>query len=252
MIAAIIQARMSSTRLPGKVLKKVLGKTLLEHQLDRIRSASKLDRIVVATSTSVSDSVIADLCREKKIECFRGSENDVLGRYYECAKSIGADTIVRLTADCPLSDPDIVDKVVGLFLASGADYAGNTVPPNTSKFPDGTDVEVFTMASLERANKECKDPHDREHVTFYFWKHNNGFKLAQLANSKDYSKYRFTVDYPEDFEVVKFILKALDKRKSFGHVDEIIEILDSNPEVKAKNSRYYFGIGWEKSKKAKI
>lgn len=246
MIVAIIQARMSSTRLPGKVLKKVQGTPLLKFQVDRIKKSSLLNEIVVATSLRVEDCVIEEFCYDNEIECFRGSEDDVLERYYKCAQKYDADTIVRLTADCPLSDPKVIDDAIRLFTYEQADYAANTVPPESSKFPDGSDVEVFTMEALSRAFREAKDSHDREHVTFYFWKYNNGFKTVQLDYVRDYSKYRFTVDYPEDFKVVEFVIKELKNRNSFGHLEEIIEILDSNPEIKVKNSHYTFGLGWEK------
>ena len=246
MIIAIIQARMGSTRLPGKVLKEVAGKPMLKCQIDRVRESKLLDKIIVATSTLEQDDVIEKFCTENGIECFRGSENDVLDRYYQCARSYGPDMIVRLTADCPLSDPMVIDAVIELFIDKKADYAANTVPPEKSKYPDGSDVEVFSMKALERAHREATSIKDKEHVTFYFWQNDNGFKTAQLDNDRDYSKYRFTVDYPEDLEVVEYIIKELKKRNSFGHLKEIIDIIDSNPEIKAKNSQYYFGIGWKK------
>ena len=246
MIIAIIQARMGSTRLPGKVLTEIDGKSLLKYQIDRINRSTLLDKIVVATSNLANDDVIEKFCKKNSIECFRGSENDVLDRYYQCAKIYNPDVIVRLTADCPLSDPAVIDAVINLFIGTNADYAANTVPPETSKYPDGSDVEVFSMKAIERAHREAISMKDREHVTFYFWKYDNGFNTAQLDNDKDYSKYRFTVDYPEDLEVVEYIIKELKKRNSFGYLKEIIDIIDSNPEIKAKNSKYYFGIGWKK------
>ena len=125
------------------------------------------------------------------------------------------------------------------------DYVANTVPQETSKYPDGFDVEVFSMKALKKAYEKVNDSNDREHVTFYFWKYNNGFKTAQLGNSKNYSKYRLTVDYPEDFEIVEFVIKELKKRNIFGHMDEIVEILDLNPAIREKNSKYHFGMGWK-------
>jgi spore coat polysaccharide biosynthesis protein SpsF len=246
MIIAIIQARMGSTRLPGIVLKEAAGKPMLKYQIDRVRQSTLLDKIIVATSTLKQDDVIEKFCTQDGIECFRGSENDVLDRYYQCAKLHDPDIIVRLTADCPLSDPVVIDAVIKLFIDTNADYAANTVPPEKSKYPDGCDVEVFSMKALERAHRDATSMKDREHVTFYFWKYDNGFNTAQLDNDKDYSKYRFTVDYPEDLEVVEYIIKELKKRTSFGYLKEIIDIIDSNPEIKAKNSKYYFGIGWKK------
>lgn len=246
MITAIIQARMGSTRLPGKVLKEIDGIPLLQYQAGRIGKSELIERIIVATSSLDKDDAIEEFCNENEIEYFRGSENDVLDRYYLCAKKCKADIIVRLTADCPLVDPKVIDDAIKLLTEEQADYVANTVPPESTKFPDGSDVEVFTMEALSRAFREAKDSHDREHVTFHFWKYDNGFKTTQLDYVRDYSKYRFTVDYPEDFEVVAFVVKELKKQNSFGSLDEIIEILDLNPEIKVKNSHYTFGIGWEK------
>lgn len=246
MIIGIIQARMGSTRFEGKVLKNVNGAPLLKYQIDRLRKSLLLDKTVVATTASEKDAVIEEFCLQNGIDCFKGSENDVLDRYYQCAVKYEADAVVRLTADCPLSDPRIIDDVIRLFKKTGADFAANTVPHDNNKFPDGTDVEVFSFDALKRAHKEVEDPHDREHVTFYFWRYSNGFKTIQLDNDKDYSGYRITVDYPEDFEVVQFIIKELQRKKLFGYLDDIIKILDRNPEIKAKNARYYPGIGWKR------
>jgi len=237
---------MSSTRLPGKVLKKVDGLPLLLHQVRRVTKAKMVDKILIATSISAQDDKIEELCKKNKIEYFRGPENDVLSRYYECAKKFSAEIIIRLTADCPLLDPVIIDNTIRLYLENKADYAANTAPPQTRKFPDGMDVEVFSMAALSRAHEQARDPLDREHVTFYFWKYNNGFKTVQLDNARDYSKYRFTVDYPEDFEVVKFIMQTLKAAGRFGNLDEIINILDANPRIRELNSKFDFGIGWKK------
>lgn len=237
---------MGARRLPGKVLMEIGGVPLLGYQLQRIGKSKKLDKVVVATSVAKQDDQIESFCKQYAIECFRGSENDVLSRYYECAKRYNADIIVRLTADCPFSDPAVIDDVIGLLEDKKADYAANTVPPETSHFPDGFDVEVFTMQALERANLEAKDLHDREHVTFYFWKYQNGFRTTQLNYPKNYSQYRVTVDYPQDLEVASFIAAELKKTKKFGTMEEIMEILKVHPEIKKINSQYYFGIGWKK------
>lgn len=244
---AIIQARMGSTRLPGKVLKEVNNTSLLKYQIDRIKHATVIDQLVIATSKSEKDDVIVKFCRAHDIECFRGSEDDVLERYYECAKQYDADIIIRISADCPLIDPQIIDKVIQFYQESKVDYVSNDVPPETRKGPTGSHVEVFSMKALDRAFREAVDLNDREHVTFYFWKYDHGFSTAQLLQECDWSEYRFTVDYPEDFEVVKYVIEELGKRNSFGHLNEIVEIIRSNPEIKKKNAHYYYGIGWEKN-----
>ena len=245
-IVAIIQARIGSTRLPGKVLMEIEGIPLLEIMMNRVSNSKLLDKIVIATSSLSNDDQIEIFCNKNGYKCFRGSEQDVLLRYYDCAKKYNADTIVRLTADCPLIDPIIIDKVIHLFLDKEVDYAANTVPPNSSTFPDGSDVEVFSFEALTKAQIEAKDPKDREHVTFYFWMYDNGFRTVLFNNEeKDFSDYRYTIDYPEDFEVVSFLIKRIFQDGIEGTVEEIISLLDSNPDIKNKNSKYYFGIGWE-------
>jgi spore coat polysaccharide biosynthesis protein SpsF len=245
MVIAIIQARMGSTRLPGKVLMEVNDRPLLAYQLDRISKSKKLDKIVIATSILEKDDVIENFCKEYGVDCYRGSENDVMSRYYECAKKYNPDTVVRMTADCPLIDPEIIDKVVQKFECDNVDYCGNTVPPESSRFPDGSDVEVFSMKALERSNVEVKDTRLREHVTFQFWQDKN-YTSNQYTQEKNWSKYRITVDYSEDFEVVEYVFSELKVKKIFGSLDEIIKIIDNNQEIKEKNSQYFFGQGWNK------
>jgi len=244
-VIAIIQARMGSTRLPGKVLMGVNGRTLLAYQLDRISKSKKLNKVVIATSTLEKDDVIEAFCKDYGVDCYRGSENDVMSRYYECAKKYNPDTVVRMTADCPLIDPEIIDKVVQKFECDNVDYCGNTVPPESSRFPDGSDVEVFSMKALERSNVEVKDTRLREHVTFQFWQDKN-YTSNQYTQEKNWSKYRITVDYSEDFEVVEYVFSELKVKKIFGSLDEIIKIIDNNQEIKEKNSQYFFGQGWNK------
>ena len=244
MIIAIIQARMGSTRLPGKVLMEVNDRPLLAYQLDRISKSKKLNRIVVATSDLEKDDAIENFCNDYGVDCFRGSEDDVMSRYYECCKQYNPDTVVRMTADCPLIDPVIIDAVAQKFEDDNVDYCGNTAPPETSRFPDGSDVEVFSMMALEKANTEVQDEHRREHVTFQFWQDENSTS-SQYIQENDCSKYRVTVDYPEDLEVVRYVLNMLDIQNTFGSIDEIIELIDNNQEIKDINSQYYFGKGWE-------
>jgi spore coat polysaccharide biosynthesis protein SpsF len=247
MIIAIIQARMGSSRLPGKVLKEINKVPILKLQIDRVKAASKIDKVVVATTTESLDDKIENFCIDHEIDCFRGPENDVLSRYYDCAVKFKASVVVRLTADCTLSDPIVIDDVIDLYFKNNVDYAANTVPPETSLWPDGTDVEVFSFKSLESAYTEATSTEDREHVTFLFWKNKkNKYKTVQLGNAKDWSQYRFTIDYPEDYEVVSLLFHEIEARGLFGNVHEIVSILDNKPEIKNLNEKYYFGIGWVK------
>lgn len=247
MISAIIQARMGSTRLPGKVLKTIGDISLLELQIKRIQKSKNIDSIIIATSTNINDDKIEQFCLEKEINFYRGSENDVLSRYYECAKHYKIEIIVRLTGDCPLIDPSIIDKVIDSHIQEDVDYSSNTVPPETSFWPDGSDVEVFSFKALEKAHKEATKYEDREHVTFFFWKNkSNDFKTFQLKNSFDWSNYRYTVDYKEDFRVIELIYEEIIARNIFGNISEIIEIMNARPDIREINKKYYFGIGWNK------
>lgn len=245
MIVAIIQARMGSTRLPGKVLKEVNGMPLLKIMLQRVALSKKIDKFVVATSMLTNDEPIVKFCNNEGVELFRGSETDVLSRYYECATKFEATVIVRLTADCPLIDPAIIDDVIELFASSQVDYAANTVPPENSTYPDGSDVEVFSYSALTRAHNEADTPSDREHVTFYFWKNaDRGFKTAQAKNTEDWSRFRLTVDYPEDLEVIEHIVSELYNNNKAVPLTEIIQFLKMRQDIYALNNKYYFGQGW--------
>lgn len=243
---AIIQARMGSTRLPGKVLMSLMGMPMLQYQINRVKDSALLDKIVVATTTESGDDAIVKFCISNGINYFRGSESNVLERYYQCATQYKATTIIRLTADCPFSDPVIIDKAIELFEATSSDYASNTAPPETSFWPDGSDVEVFSYKSLKFAYEHSKDLHEQEHVTFYFWKGGGKeqFHSSQLKNSVDNSSYRFTVDYPEDFELAQKLSQIIAHKKIYGHCDELVEIIKCNPQLKNINAKYYFGIGW--------
>jgi len=245
MIVAIIQARMGSTRLPNKVLKKINNIPLIQYQITRLKRSNKIDKIVVATSTKNIDNEIEEFCISNNIDCFRDSESDVLGRYYRCAKFYKAEVIVRLTADCPLTDPNVVDNVLSTFFEKKVDYCSNTTPPETSMYPDGSDVEVFSYAALQKANSIISDLHFREHVTFQFWR-DGLFKNAQITSVKDFSKYRITVDYSEDFKAIEKIISEIERLGIFGNLEEIINIIDRDKNIFELNKMHFFGEGWEK------
>jgi spore coat polysaccharide biosynthesis protein SpsF len=228
-VAAIIQARMGSTRLPGKVLKKILGKTLLEYQIERVKRAKTIDEIIIATTTKESDDQIVQLCQQLSIPYYRGSEEDVLSRYYEAATEFNVDVVVRLTSDCPIIDPNVIDKVVEHYLENKDryDYVSNTL---TRTYPRGMDTEVMSYEALKRAHKEAKELTYREHVTAYIYHHPNEFKLCSVLNEKDESKHRWTVDTEEDFLLIKNILETLYPINPLFTLEDVILILRDKPE----------------------
>ena len=229
---------MGSSRLPGKVLMEIDSKPLLKLMYERVNKAKLIDKIIIATTLNEIDEPIVDLCKKNNYEYYRGSENDVLDRYYQAALLFKPKTVIRLTADCPLCDPILVDRTIKFFYEQNVDFVSNTVPPNIKKYPDGTDVEVFSFKLLKLAWKNSTDKEEREHVTFYFWKSNNNFSTAILSNKYDWGKYRITIDYKEDFICVKEIIKILKEKNQFGSTKEIVNILDNHPNIFKLNSKY--------------
>lgn len=227
-VVAIIQARMGSTRLPGKVLKKIMNKTLLAYQLERVRQSLLIDEIVIATTKNDMDHVIAEFCERKNINVYKGSEYDVLDRYYKAASKFKADVIVRLTSDCPLIDSDIIDEVIQLYLTSieTIDYASNTLERS---FPRGLDVEVFSFEALEEAYQKANLESEREHVTPYIYNKSNRFTVANLKCREDLSNHRWTVDTIEDFELIKRIIEVTYPDTKNIRMQQIVEILERNP-----------------------
>lgn len=235
MIAAVLQARFSSTRLPGKVLRDLHGAPMLARQIERIRRAKQIDRLIVATSTDPADDAIAALCRQIGVDCFRGSLNDVLDRFYGAVKALRPEYVVRLTGDCPLADPELIDQVIALARGSGADYASNIHPPT---FPDGLDVEAVAFPVLERLAQTVTSALEREHVTYHIAQNLGKFRTENLARSPDLSLFRWTVDEPEDFRFVEAIYGALyDRRPDFAFAD-VLALLKERPELAEVNARF--------------
>lgn len=231
---AIIQARMTSTRLPGKVLKEICGKPMLARQIERVARARLVDLVAVATSEDASDDPIAALCAEFGIPSYRGSLADVLDRFQGASERLGpADHIVRLTGDCPLIDPAIVDACVAVHFANGADYTANGVERT---YPDGLDVEVMTSSVLARAAREANDPFQREHVTPYICRNPEIFSLDALRYPRDLSGLRWTVDTPADFAFVERVFAKLLPRDPFFGWRDVLALVEAHPEIAAINS----------------
>lgn len=206
-ILTILQARMTSSRLPGKVMRPVLGEPMMGRQIERLRRSRLIGKLVVATSTDPSDDVVADYCATLDVPVHRGPLQDVLGRYAGALAAFGpADHVVRLTADCPLADWNIIDQCIELHLSSGADYTSNTVDRTYAK---GLDVEVCRAELLAKIAGLTDDPYDREHVTPYFYRNPDRFRIAQLVQDAQDAELRWTVDTPEDFAFTTAVYEAL-------------------------------------------
>lgn len=245
MIAAFIQARVSSSRLPGKVLKPILGRPMLEMEIERVRACRTVDSVVVVTSTAPEDLPIVELCDRLRVDSFRGDLENVLDRFYQAALKFRPEHIIRLTGDCPLIDAAVIDDMVKLYLAEGCDYATNCVPPT---YPDGLDAEIFSFAVLERIRKQAYLPSHLEHVTLFVEENPKLFKIANLAYREDLSALRWTVDEPADLELVRYIFEALypvDPR--FGMAD-VLALLRHRPELALVNKQFLRNEGLIKSK----
>jgi spore coat polysaccharide biosynthesis protein SpsF (cytidylyltransferase family)/RimJ/RimL family protein N-acetyltransferase len=244
MPTAIIQARMGSTRLPGKVMLNILGKPVLWRVINRVSKARLINGLIVATTVNTEDDIIAEFCKSNDVLVFRGSENDVLDRYYQCAKEYDIKDIVRITSDCPLHDPNVIDLVVDEYLIGDYDYVTNTIEYT---FPDGLDVEVFSFSALEEAWKNAKLPSEREHVTPYIRKKEE-FKKKNVYSSKKYLPYRLTLDYPEDYQFIKKIYEGIGKEMFYP--DDIVKFLEKNPELLRINQHIKMNEGYSKSLEA--
>lgn len=247
---AIIQARMNSTRLPGKVLRPLVGRPMLWHIFRRLGQASRIDKIVVATSSSLSDKAIRRYCRSQGIAVFAGPEKDVLDRFYQAARSFQASRVVRITGDCPLTDPAVVDQVIEMVQEEGYDFAGvatgaGAVFLKEGRFPDGLDAECFSFQSLETAWSESTSPSDREHVTPYIWQNNDRFRVGMLTADRDYGQYRWTVDTEADLQLVRKIYSGLYPENSFFSMQDVLEFLQEHPELAKSNQKLVGREGYQ-------
>lgn len=241
-VVAIIQARMSSTRLPGKVMREVSGKTILGHVVSRLKAATLIDTVAVATTTERSDDIIERWCAENGAPVYRGSLNDVLDRYYQAAVRFSAKTVVRITSDCPLIDPELVDRIVEKFSEGGYDHV--SVGPT---YPDGLDAEVFSLDALTKAYSDARLASEREHVTPYIWKNPEVFRLSKISCEKDLSKHRWTVDDERDLTLVTKIYEGLGTE--LFHMSDVLKFLEKNPGLTEINSMTMRNDGYAKSLK---
>ena len=244
MIGVIIQARMNSKRLTGKVLLKLASKPVLWHVVERCRQASFPRTVVVATTTNSEDRAIELLCKEAGVLCFRGNDKDVLERYLTCAELFNLTTIVRVTADCPLIDPSNMDQTIAMHIRKGADYSTNRLIPT---FPHGFDVDVFTLACLKKVHERATSEFDREHIVTYIWKHPNEFKISDHRSPVDLSDYRWVLDYPEDYELLTNIYSSLYVRDKTISTNDVLELLKANPAWNRTNVQYSRYEGYAQS-----
>lgn len=234
---------MASSRLGEKVIMDILGKPLLQHMIERLQHSKYLEDIIIATTTSEKDDRIVDLCEKIGVKTFRGCEDDVLDRYYNATKQYGVNIIVRMTSDCPLIDPKITDRVIKYYLDNRDkfDFVSNMHPPT---FPDGLDVEVIPFKTLEKAWKEAKKPHEREHVSPYIWDNPEIFRIGNVAHTEElHLKERWTLDYKEDYLFIKRVFEELYPLKKIFYMEDILELLNKKSEIRRINQKYA-GMNW--------
>jgi spore coat polysaccharide biosynthesis protein SpsF (cytidylyltransferase family) len=240
-VLAIIQARVGSTRLPSKVLMKLQNKTVLEHVVNRVKRSKYIDEVIVATTINKEDLEIVKICANQNIRVFCGSQNDVLDRFYQIAKILKPVNIVRITADCPLMDANVIDKIIKEHLKTKSDYTSNTL---RETYPDGEDVEVFKFDSLEKAWNKAKLNSEREHVTPYIKKF---FKTLDVCYKQNLHAKRWTLDKKEDFEFIKIIYNNLYKKNKFFGIEDVLKFLEKNPEIEKINQHITRNEGYKKS-----
>jgi spore coat polysaccharide biosynthesis protein SpsF len=239
----IMQARVGSTRLPDKILKPILGRAILEHDIERCLRVRNCAGVVVAMTVAPEDDKVVELCSRfpaEKVKSYRGSVQDVLGRYNAAAETFDVQYIVRITSDCPLLDPCLVDEMIEEYFSlkregDALDYLTNNMPPT---FPHGLDTEIISLAALARANLGAKEPLEREHVTPYIRRHPDLFKIRNFAQAEDQSHHRWTLDYPEDYEFIKTVYEHLYPAKPDFSREDVMNLLRRHPEIEAINQMW--------------
>ncbi len=251
-IIAIVQARMGSSRLPGKILMPIQEKPMLRHIVERLNSVNAINEVVIATSDLSQDDPVDEMASEHKISCFRGSEIDVLKRIHDAAELYQANHVIRFTGDCPLVDPTIVSKIIHLYFDGSFDFcgvacgAGVANQKNVRRFPDGLDAEIFSMQVLKEAHQEATSELHREHVTPFIWQNKGRYSLGTLyPENEDYSHHRWTVDNEEDFEFIKWIYDRLYPKKTFFNLQDILALLSDYPDKQQKNKHLIGQEGYE-------
>lgn len=242
MIVGVLQARCTSRRLPGKVLADLVGRPMILRQVERLARARRLDRLVVATTTDPTDDELAALCEREGLACHRGSLDDVLDRVLQAA--VGAEHVVRLTADCPLADPDVVDRVIAAHLEGGFDHTSNAL---RRTFPDGLDVEVVRHAALATAAQEATLPSQREHVTPFLYDHPERFAIGHVVDAVDRSALRWTVDEPVDLEFVRSVYAELHPADPAFTTEDVLALLARRPELGRANAHIPTNEGYDRS-----
>ncbi len=242
-ITLMIQARVGSNRLPGKVLKTIEGKPMIWHVINRVKKIPNIQQIVLITTEKKEDEKLEEIAKTHEILFFRGDENDVLNRHYQCAITFKAEHIIRITGDCPLIDPTIIQSILEFYLENDYDYVSNTIKPT---FPDGLDVEIFSLKALKKAVKNAKLSSEREHVSPYFIKNPKKFKLHNIKNKKDLSHMRWTIDQKQDLKFVRKIYAKVRPRKIFS-MQDVLKIILEEPELQKINEGIKRNEGYAKS-----
>ena len=223
--AIIIQARTGSRRFPKKILARIDRRNVLEFFIDRLLQTFSKNKIIIATTKFKRDNIVCNISKKKKIKFYRGPEKNVLKRFLNCAIKFNVKNIARVTPDCPLVDPRLLQSMKKQFFIRKLDYLANTNPPKKSKFPDGSDIEIFKFRSLQKIYRLSKNKDDREHVTHLFWKNPKKFKIKIINKKKNISNYKFSIDYKHDLLLVKKVINKIKISKKYGNADEIVNII---------------------------
>lgn len=249
-VVALIQARMGSSRLPGKVLKPVMGRPMLWYLVQRLKQCQYIDEIAVATSSDVKDLPLLDFAAENGLGCYAGSENDLVDRLYQAGMKFDADAIVRVTGDCPLVDPVLADRVIKKYLdAEGALDCATNCQPRT--YPDGLDVALYAMRALGQVWREVQDPFNREWFSCNFYEHPEKYTVGAVYQAQDLSKLRWTLDYPEDLEFIREVLERLHCDSKTFLMQDVLDLLREHPELAEINRAYVEEDGYLKALEAR-